>query len=70
MSSHAVKGLIWYTDGSMTQRGIEAGVYGLSMDRRFSVSRKIYTAVLQAETYVILAYVYEIQTKFKLEQIH
>ena len=37
----AVKGLIWFTDGSKMREGTRAGVYGQSMGRRliFSLGR-------------------------------
>jgi len=57
----AVKGLIWFTDGSKMRDGTGAGVYGQSVGRRFSFSLGRYVTVLQAEIYAILAYVYEIQ---------
>jgi len=34
----AVKGLIWFTDGSRTAEGNRAEVYGQSADRRLSIS--------------------------------
>ena len=34
----AVKGLVWFTDGSRTAEGSGAGVYGQSADRRLSIS--------------------------------
>jgi len=33
-----VKGLVWYTDGSRTEEGTRAGVYGQSVNRRLSIS--------------------------------
>ena len=35
----AVKGLVWFTDGSRTAEGTGAGVYGQSVNRRLSFSR-------------------------------
>lgn len=34
----ALKGLVWYTDGSKTPMGAGAGIYGLSVGRRLSIS--------------------------------
>ena len=53
----AVKGLVWFTDGS---RMGGAGVYGQSVGRRLRFSLGGYATVFQAEFYVILACVYEI----------
>ena len=36
----AVKGLVWFSDGSTMMEGTGAGVYGQSADRRVSISRK------------------------------
>jgi hypothetical protein len=48
-------GLIWYTDGSKTNKGTGAGVYceGTRRKRSFSLGR--YTTVFQAELYAIKA---------------
>jgi len=59
----AVKGLIWFTDVSRTVKGTEAGVYGQSVGRRFSISLRKHAKVFQAEVYVILACVLEIKTQ-------
>jgi hypothetical protein len=52
-------GLIWYTNGSKTNKGTEAGVYcdGTRQKRSFSLGR--YTTVFQAEVYAIKACVKE-----------
>jgi hypothetical protein len=34
----AVKGLVWFTDGSKTAEGTGGGVFGQSVGRRFSIS--------------------------------
>jgi hypothetical protein len=49
------RGLIWYTDGSKTNKGTGAGVYcyGTRLRRSFSLGR--YTTVFQAEVYAIKA---------------
>jgi len=57
----AVKGLIWFTDGSRTREGTRAGVCGQSVWRRLSFSLGRYVTVFQAEIYAILACIYEIQ---------
>jgi len=51
----AVKGLIWFTDGSKMREGTGAGVYGQSVGRRLSFSLGRYATVFQAEMYAILA---------------
>jgi hypothetical protein len=48
-------GLIWYADGSKTNEGTGAGVYGHGMRWRFSLSLGQYTTVFQAEVYAIKA---------------
>jgi hypothetical protein len=63
-----VKGLIWYTDGSKTAEGTGAGVYGQSVNRRLSIPLGKYATVFQAEVYVILACVFEIETQDRPEK--
>jgi hypothetical protein len=48
-------GLIWYTDGSKTNKGTGAGVYCYGARRRLSFSLGQYTTVFQAEVYAIKA---------------
>jgi hypothetical protein len=64
----AVKGLVWYTDGSRTAEGTGAGVYGQSVYRRLSISLGKHATVFQAEVYVILACVHEIETHGRPEK--
>ena len=64
----AVKGLIWFTDGSKMREGMGAGVYGLSVGRRLSFSLGRYATVFQAEIYAILACAYEIQSQNRQEK--
>jgi ribonuclease HI len=64
----AVKGLIWYTDGSRTAEGTGAGVYRQSVNRRFSTSLGKHATVFQAEVYAILACVHEIETQDRPEK--
>jgi ribonuclease HI len=59
----AVKGLVWFMDGSRTAEGTGAAVYGQSVNRRLSVSLGKYATVSQAEVYAILACVQEIDTQ-------
>jgi ribonuclease HI len=59
----AVKGLVWFTDGSRTAEGTKAGVYGQSANRRLRISLGKHATVLQAEEYVILACVHETETQ-------
>jgi hypothetical protein len=63
-----VKGLVWFMDGSRTAEGTGAGVYGHSVNRRLSVPLGIHAAVFQAEVYVILACVHEIETQDRPEK--
>ena len=58
-----VKGLICYTDGSRTEEGNGAGVYGQSVNRRLSISLAKHATVFQAEVYAILACVQENETQ-------
>jgi hypothetical protein len=48
-------GLIWYTDGSKTNKGTGAGVYCYGTRRRLSFSLGRYTTVFQAEVYATKA---------------
>jgi hypothetical protein len=59
----AVKGLVWFTDGSGTVEGTGAGVYGQSANRRLSVSLGKHATVFQAEVYVKLVCVHETELK-------
>jgi hypothetical protein len=59
----AVKGLVWYTDGSKTVEGTGWGVYGQSVNRRLSISLRKHATVFQAEVYAILACVHENETQ-------
>jgi hypothetical protein len=45
----AVKGPVWFTNGSMTVEGNGAGVYGQSVGRRLSNSLGRHATVFQAE---------------------
>jgi hypothetical protein len=47
-------GLIWYTDGSKRNKGTGAGMYGYGTRMTLSFSLRKYTAVFQAEFYVIM----------------
>jgi hypothetical protein len=42
-------GLVWYTDGSKTQRGTGVGVYEWGLRRGQSISLELHTTVFQAE---------------------
>jgi hypothetical protein len=48
-------GLIWYTDGSKTNKGTGAGVYCCGTGRKLIFSLGQYTTVFQAEVYGIKA---------------
>jgi hypothetical protein len=45
--------VIWYPDGSKTNKGTGAEVYSYGTRRKFSFSLGKYTTVFQAEVYVI-----------------
>ena len=64
----AVKGLIWFTDGSRMREGPGGGVYGQSVWRWLSFSLGRYATVFQAEIFAILACVYEIQSQNRSEK--
>ena len=64
----AVKGLIWFADGSRTPEGTGAGVYGQYANRRLSISVGKHATVFQAEVYEILACVHEIETQDQPEK--
>jgi hypothetical protein len=59
----AVKGLVWFTDGSRTAEGNGAGVYGQSVGRRLSISPGKHATIFQAEVYAILACIYETENQ-------
>jgi hypothetical protein len=56
----AVKGLVWFTDGSRTSEGTGAGVYGQSANRRLSISL-VNMPVFQADVHAILVCDHEIE---------
>jgi len=62
----AVKGLVWFTDGSKMREGTRAGVYGQSVGRRLSFPLGRYATVFQAEIYA--GCVHEIQTQNRSEK--
>jgi hypothetical protein len=62
------KGLIWFMDGSRTAEGNGAGVYGQSVNRWLSIPLGKHATVFQAEAYVILACIYEIETQDRPEK--
>jgi len=64
----AVKGLVWFTDGSRMREGAGAGIYGQSVGRRLSFSLDMYATVFQAEIYDILTCAYEIQLQNRWEK--
>ena len=65
-ASPAVKGLVWFKDGSKMREETRAGVYGQSVGRRLSFSLGRYALVFQAEIHAILACVYKIQFQNRL----
>ena len=64
----AIKGLVWFTDGSKMREGPGAVVYGQSVGRRLSFSLGRYVTVFQAEIHASLACVYEIQFQNRPEK--
>jgi hypothetical protein len=48
-------GLVWYTDGSKTEKGTGAGVYCHGTRKKLSFDLGRYTTVFQAEVYAIKA---------------
>jgi len=68
----AVKGHVWYTDGSKTPGGggSGAGVYGQSLDRRLSLCLGKFAAVFKVEKYSVLTSDYEIELKARLENCY
>jgi len=64
----AVKGLVWYTDGSRTTEGTGAGVYGQSVNIRLSIPLGKHATVFQAEVYAILACTHEIEAQDRPEK--
>jgi hypothetical protein len=48
-------GLIWYTNGSKTNKSTEAGVYGYGSGRKLRSDLGKYARVFQAEVYIIKA---------------
>ena len=64
----AVKGLVWFTDGSMMRGAAGAGVYGQSVKRRLSFPLGRYTTIFQAEIYAILACAYKIRSQNRPEK--
>jgi len=59
----AVKGLVWFTDGSRSAEGNGAGVCGQSVGRRLSISPGKHAKIFQAEVYAILACIYETENR-------
>ena len=64
----AIKGLIWFTDGSKMREGTGAGVYGQLVGRWLSFSLGRDATVFEADIHAILACVYEIQSQNRLEK--
>jgi hypothetical protein len=65
----AVKGLVWFTDGSRTVEETGAGVHGQSANRRLSISLGKHVTVFQGEVYAILACVHENETQKALKAL-
>ena len=67
-TSPVVKGFVWFTDGSRTEKWTRAGVYGQSLARRLSISLGKHDTVFQAEVYAILDSIYETDTQDRTEK--
>jgi ribonuclease HI len=64
----AVKGLVWFTDGSRMEGRAGARDYWQSVGRRLSFSLGRYMTVFQAEIFAILACVYDIRNQHRSER--
>ena len=64
----AVKGLVWFTDGSRTAEGTGAAVYGQSVNRRLSIPLGKHATVFKSEVYAILACAQEIEAQDRPEK--
>ena len=70
-STNPSDGLIWFTDGSKTEEGAGAGIYGEKPRKSFSFSLGKYTTVFQAEVYAILQCAKENRRRaYKNKRIH
>jgi len=68
-ASAAVRGLVWFTDGSRMREGGNRGWLLWAVCRkRLSFSLRRYAAVFQVEIYAIWACSYEIQLRNRLEK--
>ena len=65
----AVKGLVWFTDGSRSVEGSVAGIYGQSVGRRLSISLGKYATDFQVDVYAIFACVQETETQDRPENV-
>jgi hypothetical protein len=57
-----------FTDGFRMAEGTRAGAYEQSVEGRLSISLGKHAAVFQAEVYVILACIHEIETQNRPEK--
>ena len=64
----AVKGFVWFTDGSRTVERTGAAVYGQSVDRGLSISLGKQAIVFQTEVYALLACIHETETQDRPEK--
>ena len=64
----AIKGIVWFTDGSRMKAGTGRGVYMQSVGWMFSFSLGRYATVFHADLFAVLACVYEIQSQNLLEK--
>jgi ribonuclease HI len=55
-------------DGSRTEEGTGARVFGQSVNRRLSISLGKHSTVFQAEVYAILACVHKVRTQDRPEK--
>ena len=62
--------LVWFTDGSRTDSGTGAGIYGLRPNRSFSFPLGKFASVFQTEIYAIIQCAYENITRaYKNKQV-
>ena len=62
--------LVWFTDGSRTDSGMGAGIYGIRSNRSFSFSLGKFASVFRTETYATIQCAYEnIKRAYKNKRI-
>jgi len=64
----AIKGLVWFTDGSRMKAGTGRGVYMQSVGWMFSFSLCRYATVFHVELFAVLTFVYEFHSQNRCEK--